>query len=96
MTVGGTADALRASAPHTFESAYLDGLMAFRRPLPTPVLNAAHGDGGALHGAAAIGLDHITTEAALATWADPVRCRCPAAQRFGCLVACSRSGQAPE
>jgi hypothetical protein len=33
---------------------------------------ARHGSDGALYGAAAVGLDHITTEAAVAAWADEV------------------------
>jgi predicted NBD/HSP70 family sugar kinase len=69
VTLGGLAGPLRAGAPAEFASAYLAGLMAFRRAVPPPVLDASHGEHGARHGAAAVGLDHITTEAALAGWA---------------------------
>lgn len=70
VTLGGLAVPLRAAAPATFDSAYNDGLMHFRRTQPPPVLDAQHGDDGALHGAIAVGLDHITSESALAAWAD--------------------------
>ncbi|GAA3821039.1 ROK family transcriptional regulator [Sphaerisporangium flaviroseum] len=70
VTLGGLARPLRAAAPAEFDAAYAGGLMTFRRARPAPVLDAAHGDDGALHGAVAVGLDHITSEAALATWAD--------------------------
>ncbi|HEY2096602.1 MAG TPA: ROK family protein [Pseudonocardia sp.] len=70
VTLGGLAGPLRAGAPAQFASAYLGGLMAFRRAEPPPVLDASHGEHGARHGAAAVGLDHITTEAALAGWAE--------------------------
>jgi hypothetical protein len=32
------------------------------------VVDAVHGDDGALHGAAILALDHVTSEAALAEW----------------------------
>jgi predicted NBD/HSP70 family sugar kinase len=69
VTLGGLAAELRAVAPDPFSEAYRAGLMAFRRAAPPPVLDAAHGEDGALHGAAAVGLDAITTEAALEAWA---------------------------
>ncbi|RJL32237.1 ROK family transcriptional regulator [Bailinhaonella thermotolerans] len=70
ITLGGLAAPLRAAARDAFDAAYLDGLMSFHRAAPPPVLDAAHADDGSLHGAAAVGLDHITTESALATWSD--------------------------
>jgi len=70
VTIGGLARHLRAVAPADFDTAYINGLMTFRRAQLPPVLDAAHGDDGALRGAAAVGLDHITSEAALAAWAD--------------------------
>ena len=70
VTLGGLAGPLRAGAPAEFTSAYVAGLMAFRRAEPPPVLDASHGEHGARHGAAAVGLDHITTESALAGWAE--------------------------
>lgn len=69
VTIGGLAVALRAAAPTEFSAVYLDGLMAFRRAHPPPVLDARHGDDGALAGAAAVALDAITTDSALTSWA---------------------------
>ena len=68
VTLGGLAAPLRAAAPESFAGAYTDGLMAFRRGQPPPVVDAAHGDDGALHGAVLLALDHVTSEAALAEW----------------------------
>jgi len=70
VTIGGLAISLRAAAPAEFGAAYVDGLMAFQRATPPRVVDATHGDDGALNGAVAVGLDHITSEAALAAWAD--------------------------
>jgi predicted NBD/HSP70 family sugar kinase len=70
VTLGGLAIPLRAAAPEAFEEAYADGLMAFHRDAPPPVLDSAHRDDGALRGAAALGLDHLTTEPALAAWSE--------------------------
>lgn len=64
VVLGGLARGLRA-APG-FDDAYLRGLMAFRRDRPVPVLDAVHGDDGALHGAAALALDHATSAEGLA------------------------------
>jgi len=68
VTLGGLAAPLRAAAPDSFAAAYLEGLMAFHRGQPPPVVDAAHGDDGALHGAAILALDHVTSETALAAW----------------------------
>ena len=68
VTLGGLAGPLRSAAPDAFGAAYSDGLMAFHREAPPPVVVAAHGADGALHGAAAVGLDRVTREAALAEW----------------------------
>ncbi|MEU7908258.1 ROK family protein [Actinoplanes sp. NPDC049118] len=68
VTLGGLAAPLRAAAPGTFARAYDQGLMAFHRGQPPPVVDAAHGDDGALRGAAIVALDHVTSEAALAQW----------------------------
>ncbi len=70
VTLGGLAAPLRAAAPDAFAAAFTGGLMAFRRPAPPPVLDAAHHDEGALRGAVAVALDHITRPAALAERAD--------------------------
>jgi predicted NBD/HSP70 family sugar kinase len=72
VTMGGLADVMRAADPDAFDTGYRHGLMAFLRHEPPPVVAARHGNDGALYGAAAVGLDHITTEAALAAWADAV------------------------
>jgi len=68
VTLGGLAAPLRAAAPQRFAAAYTDGLMAFHRGQPPPVVDAVHGDDGALHGAAILALDEVTSEAALAGW----------------------------
>jgi predicted NBD/HSP70 family sugar kinase len=68
VTLGGLAAPLRAAAPDVFGTAYTDGLMAFHRGQPPPVVDAVHGDDGALHGAAILALDHVTSEPALAEW----------------------------
>jgi predicted NBD/HSP70 family sugar kinase len=70
VTLGGVAALLRAAAPVVFEDAYTDGLMAFRKNSPPPVRDAEHGEDGPLYGAAALGLDHITTPAGLADWVE--------------------------
>jgi predicted NBD/HSP70 family sugar kinase len=68
VTLGGVAALVRAAAPDVFDSAYRDGLMAFRKDSPPPVRDAEHGEDGPLHGAVALALDHVTTAAGLADW----------------------------
>ncbi|MFW0794454.1 ROK family transcriptional regulator [Gordonia sp. CPCC 205515] len=68
VTLGGLAIPLRARSSESFDAAYQNGLMAYRRPSPTPVLDGIHGDDGPLRGAAIRGIDHITTAEALAEW----------------------------
>ncbi|WP_203590788.1 ROK family transcriptional regulator [Streptomyces sp. SID13031] len=70
VTLGGLAIPLRAAAPTTFATAYLEGLMTFHRVSPPAVLDSTHQETGPLRGAAALGLDHITTSTALAAWSD--------------------------
>ncbi|MFI7064874.1 ROK family transcriptional regulator [Kribbella sp. NPDC050124] len=70
VTVGGLAIPLRAAAESTFEQAYRAGLMNFHRASPPPVLSATHQPDGPLRGAAALALDHLTTEPSIASWAD--------------------------
>ncbi|GAB2668395.1 ROK family transcriptional regulator [Kribbella swartbergensis] len=70
VTLGGLAIPLRAAAEPTFEQAYLAGLMNFHRSSPPPVLSATHQPDGPLRGAAALALDHLTTEPSIASWAD--------------------------
>jgi predicted NBD/HSP70 family sugar kinase len=69
VTLGGLAGPLRDAAPEAFAAAYADGLMAFRRPQPPPVLTAGHGEDGALRGALDAGFDVVVSEAGLAAWA---------------------------
>lgn len=64
VVLGGLARGVRASPG--FDEAYTGALMAFRRDAPVPVLDAVHGDDGALHGAAALALDHATSAEGLA------------------------------
>lgn len=70
VTLGGAAAVLKAAAPKAFDDAYRDGLMAFRKQSPPPVRDAEHGEDGALHGAVALALDHVTGPAGLADWAE--------------------------
>lgn len=72
VTLGGLADRIRTAAPEAFEEAYLDGLMAFHRAAPAPLLAAALGEDGALFGAAAAGLDAVLSEEGLSAWAAAV------------------------
>lgn len=69
VTLGGFAPSLRACAGTSFDDAYVAGLMAFRKATPPAVLDGVHGEDGSLRGACCRGIDHITTEAALAEWA---------------------------
>ncbi|NIL75049.1 D-allose kinase [Rhodococcus sp. B10] len=69
VTLGGLAPTLRGAASDSFDAAYRQGLMAFRKNAAPPVLDGLHGDDGPLHGAVAIGLDHVTSEQSLAEWA---------------------------
>jgi predicted NBD/HSP70 family sugar kinase len=69
VTLGGLAVALQQTAPVSFQRAYRDGLMTFRRDHPPDVRPAHHGEDGALQGAAEVGLDSILTEDGLAAWA---------------------------
>ncbi|MHC9296655.1 ROK family protein [Mycobacterium sp. LTG2003] len=70
VTLGGLAPPLREAAPEAFESAYRDGLMTFRKASAPPVRDGLLGEDAPIHGAAALALDHVTTEAALADWAE--------------------------
>ncbi|MDG4667112.1 ROK family transcriptional regulator [Mycobacterium sp. 236(2023)] len=69
VTLGGLAPPLRAAAPEVFDDAYRGGLMTFRKEAAPPVRDGLLGDDAPLHGAAALALDHVTTEAAMADWA---------------------------
>ncbi len=69
VTIGGLAIPLRAAAEETFAEAYEGGLMTFHRTAPPPVLAATHQPDGPLRGAAALALDQLTSEQAIAAWA---------------------------
>jgi predicted NBD/HSP70 family sugar kinase len=69
VTLGGLAPAIRAAAPRPFDQSFRQGLMRFRRDVAPPLLDAEHGDAGALRGAAIVGLDATITEIGLAQWA---------------------------
>ncbi|GAB7067418.1 ROK family transcriptional regulator [Mycolicibacterium hodleri] len=73
VTIGGVAPLLRAAAPDAFDAAYRDGLMAFRKESPPPVLDGMHGDDGPLVGAVTLALDTVTGAEALAEWAERQR-----------------------
>lgn len=73
VTLGGVGASLRAAAADVFNSAYRDGLMAFRKDSPPPVRDAQHGEEGSLHGAVALGMDHVSTAAGLAEWVERQR-----------------------
>jgi predicted NBD/HSP70 family sugar kinase len=73
VTLGGLAVPLRAAAPDVFDSAYREGLMAFRKSSPPPVRDGVHGEDGPLQGAVALALDHVTTASALADWVERQR-----------------------
>lgn len=68
VTVGGLAPGLMAADATSFERGYQDGLMAFRRDDPPPVLAALHGD-GPVAGAVSRAIDELTTPAVLEQWA---------------------------
>ena len=74
VTLGGLAIAVHDTASRSFRGAYRSGLMKFRRGAPPPVRTAFHGEDGALHGAAEVGVDQILTEDGLAAWEqEPLR-----------------------
>lgn len=68
ITIAGLAPRLRAAAPEAFADGYLGGLMAFHRREIPPVRDSLHGDDGPVHGAVDLGVDEMTTPAALARW----------------------------
>lgn len=68
VTLGGLAGAIRDAAEHDFDTAYLRGLMGFRRHEPPSLREAALGQDGSLVGAAASALDLVLCEAGLKEW----------------------------
>lgn len=77
ITLGGLAAPLRKAAPEAFTDAYRDALMGFRKDSAPPIRDGVFGEDGPLYGAAAIGIDRITTEFALAQWAAASESRRP-------------------
>jgi predicted NBD/HSP70 family sugar kinase len=73
VTLGGLAAPLRAAAPDVFDTAYRDGLMAFRKSSPPPIRDGVHGEDGPLQGAVELALDHVTGAASLADWVERQR-----------------------
>lgn len=69
VTLGGLATPLRQIARAAFDDAYQNGLMAFRKQDPPPVVDGVHGEDGPLRGAAIRGIDHVTTPEMLMQWA---------------------------
>lgn len=67
-TIAGLAPRIRAAAPQAFADGYHRGLMAFHRRQPPPVRDSRHDDEAPLHGALTLGVDHLTSPAALARW----------------------------
>ena len=68
VTLGGAAVLLRAAAPESFDDAYRNALMAFRKSAPPPVRDGVHGEDGPLHGAVELALDHVVSAAGVADW----------------------------
>ncbi|GIJ48381.1 xylose repressor [Virgisporangium aliadipatigenens] len=69
VTLGGLGPAIRLGAAEAFARAYADGLIAYRRVAPPPVVDAAHAEWGPLRGAAIVGLDRALGEEFLGAWA---------------------------
>ncbi|WP_231750713.1 ROK family transcriptional regulator [Mycobacterium sp. NAZ190054] len=73
ITLGGVGAGLRAAAAGAFDTAYRDALMAYRQDAPPPVRDAEHGEEATLHGAVIMAMDHVTSPAGLADWAERQR-----------------------
>ncbi|MCO6006084.1 ROK family protein [Actinoallomurus purpureus] len=71
VTVSGLGVRIHDQATDTFTTAYRDGLMAFRREQPPPVLSAALGADAILVGASELAFDTFLTPAGLAAWQPP-------------------------
>jgi len=68
VTLGGLGPPLVAAAEGEFEGSYRQGLMAFRRELPPPVVTAVYREDGALRGAIELALDLVLCETGLNSW----------------------------
>lgn len=72
ITLAGIAPDLRAAAPEAFDLAYRQGLMNFRRQDPPPIRDSVLGQEGPVRGAISLGIEEITSPAALARWDELV------------------------
>jgi predicted NBD/HSP70 family sugar kinase len=68
VTVGGLGIDVLELAPKQLRSAYVSGLMSFRRDAPPPVLASGLGADGPLVGAAEAAFDRVLTEDGLDAW----------------------------
>jgi predicted NBD/HSP70 family sugar kinase len=68
VTVSGLAEGLLAAAPATFDEAYTEALMRFRRSRPPEVRVSTLGRQGSLIGASEVAFDRILSELGLASW----------------------------
>jgi predicted NBD/HSP70 family sugar kinase len=68
VTFGGSAAVLLEVAPEAVRSAYLDGLMAFRRPSPVPLVAARLGPDGPLIGAVEVAFARVLAPEGLSAW----------------------------
>lgn len=73
VALGGMATPLLATAPGAVTSAYLGGLMTWRRQQPPALRPSVLGPQGPLVGAAEVGLDAVVSEAGLLAWERSVR-----------------------
>jgi predicted NBD/HSP70 family sugar kinase len=73
VTLGGFAAPLLDQAGESLTASYAAGLMAFRRPVPTPLRPAALGGRGPMIGAAEVAFDAVLTERGLTGWAADLR-----------------------
>jgi predicted NBD/HSP70 family sugar kinase len=69
VTLGGFAVPLLDQAAEHLSASYTAGLMAFRRPVPTPLRPASLGGRGPMIGAAEVAFDAVLTERGLTDWA---------------------------
>ena len=69
VTLGGLAAPLLDQAGEQLTASYTAGLMAFRRPVPTPLRPASLGARGPMIGAAEVAFDEVLSERGLTDWA---------------------------
>jgi predicted NBD/HSP70 family sugar kinase len=69
VTLGGSAAVLLEVMPEAVQSAYVGGLMAFRRASPVPLVPAALGPDGPLVGAVEVAFARVLAPEGLAAWA---------------------------